>query len=208
LIEFPTKYKADKGEVEMSGRKLDIFILAILSVLIGLEFIFFHTFFKLKDHFPPFSYELMTAVLGTIFTVATMAAILKWQHREKLQREYEAHVFREKLKIYQELLKLIFEMYDDMKIDHEEITAIENKVGEACLVAGEDLVKNLSQFLLQLKIYGCLYHRNMKEEKKAHFVKYFKKHGDYLATSKDPESLKKENFQEYFISLDDITMKI
>ncbi|TCK02492.1 hypothetical protein [Phorcysia thermohydrogeniphila] len=187
----------------MSEQRLNTFILVALFLLIG--FVFFHVFFEAK--LSNFSYELMAAVLGTAFTVAVMAVILKWQYKEEQKSEYAVHVFRAKLKIYQELLKLIFEMDDDKIIEDKEITIIENKIGEACLVANASLVSMLSQFLLQLKMYGRLYPRDMDEEQIAHFVKYFRENKERLAFNKrvaDSEPLNEKNFSKFFVTLDEI----
>jgi hypothetical protein len=187
----------------MADRKVNVLIMLTLFLLVG--FVFFHTFFRL--HLSNFSYELMAAVLGTAFTVAVMAVILKWQYNEEQKSEYAVHVFKAKLEIYQELLRLIFEMDDDGVIEDKEITAFENKVGEACLVANASLVSMLAQFLLQLKMYGRLYPRNMDEEQVNHFVEYFRKNKERLSFEKrklDIETLNKQNFSEFFVALDEI----
>lgn len=187
--------------------KADIFILMFFLISIG--FGIFHVFFHLK--LSNFSYELMAAALGTAFTVAVMAIIMKWQYEEERKREYEVHVFKAKLKVYQELLELIFKMDDDGIIEKDEITAIENKVGEACLVASASLVSKLSQFLLQLKMYGRLYPRNMDEEQIRHFVSYFKENKERLALDKQSlklSTLSEQNFYEFFVTLDEVLQEM
>ena len=176
----------------------------VLFSLIIIAFILFHYIFTLK--LSSFTFEIIAAVLGTVFTVATMTLILKVQYKEEEKREYTSIVFTTKIKIYEELLELIFSMDDDNKIEEEEITKIENKIGEACLVANGKLVSMLSLFILQLKIYGCMYARSMDKKQVEHFIEYFKKNRDRLST--DKQNLNKEliiqNFEEFFISLDEI----
>ena len=198
----------------MSRRKIDILIFTCLLLIIG--FIFFHIFFHIEDKFKTHNlgFELISAVLGTTFTVAVMAVILKWQYEEEQMKEYKSRIFASKLKIYQELLALIFELDDDRIIEEKEILKLENKIGEACLIAGEPLVSMLSQFLLQLKLYGRLYFRNMDEDQLSHFVNYFKTHKELLSSenlrkrSLKPELLDKKTASKFFITLDDIVQSM
>ena len=56
-------------------------------------------------------------------------------------------------------------------------------------------------------MYGRLYPRNMDEEQVNHFVEYFRKNKERLSFEKrklDIETLNKQNFSKFFVTLDEI----
>lgn len=69
----------------------------------------------------------------------------------------------------------IFMMDDDGLITPEEISDVENKIGVACLVAGERLVMILTQFILELKLFGKIYARNLNNQQKEVFIGFMKR---------------------------------
>ena len=97
----------------------------------------------------------------------------------------------------------------------EELQTIENLVGVACLVAGEDLVDVFTQFVFQLKGYGVMYSRSMTDIQKEHFIGNVEKGlpvdyaSSWLAQSKyDHNKTPKEDPDFYFMSLDEVVQSM
>lgn len=172
----------------MKTRLGDIIVL-ILTIIFCLS-----AFLALREFFnkplSSFSTEILAAVLGSIVTVACMIVMLRLQARQETEKEWQGRLFEKKLSIYQDLLDTIFKMDDDGVITKQEIQDVENKVGVACLVAGEGLVKIMAPFVLQLKIYGCMYARSLSPEQREHFLEWYtKNYGDLDEEDEEDDEL-------------------
>jgi len=178
-------------------------ILAIIFCFVG--FIFLEKIFS-KD-IGEFSKAIFSAVIGSIFTVAAMTVVIKLQTRQDREKEYLTKLFEKKLDIYKGFLELMFEADDDNVLEKEEIQNLENKVGEISLVAGAGLVSCLVQFMLQLKIYGCIYPRSMSLEQRKHFINYFSKN-ELLSINKQRIPVTMENFEKLFVKIDEVIQAI
>ena len=186
----------------------DSLIVLYAAIFAIFAFLFLHLFFKQGVN--DFTIEILAATLGASFTVAAMMVVMKIQTRHEREGEFAKRLFDKKIDMYQTILEVIFKMDDDNIIDKDEIEEVENKIGEAAMVASSDLVSVFSQFIIQLKIYGTLYPRSMTKRQIVHFVEYFKKHDEYLAVIyKDVKTpLEEETFDEYFVSLDNVVQSI
>ncbi len=186
----------------------DNLIVLYAAIFAIFAFLFLHLFFKQGVN--DFTIEILAATLGASFTVTAMMVVMKLQTRHEREGEFAKRLFDKKIDLYQSILEVIFRMDDDNVIDKEEIEEIENKIGEAAMVANADLVSGFSQFIVQLKIYGCMYPRSMNKKQINHFVKYFKKHENFLANiyQKLETPLGEETFEDYFISLDNLVQLI
>jgi len=186
----------------------DSLIVLYAAIFAIFAFLFLHLFFKQGVN--DFTIEILAATLGASFTIAAMMVVMKIQTRHEREGEFAKRLFDKKIDMYQTILEVIFKMDDDNIIDKDEIEEVENKIGEAAMVASADLVSVFSQFIIQLKIYGTLYPRSMTKRQIVHFVKYFKKHDEYLAVIyKDVKTpLEEETFDEYFVSLDNVVQSI
>ncbi len=162
-----------------SSKQKDTLIVLYAAIFAIFAFLFLHLFFKQGVN--DFTIEILAATLGASFTVSAMMVVMKIQSRHEREGEFAKRLFDKKIDMYQTILELIFKMDDDNIIDKDEIEEVENKIGEAAMVASSDLVSVFSQFVVQLKIYGTLYPRSMTKKQIAHFVKYFNKHNEYLA---------------------------
>lgn len=164
----------------------------------------------------PIVSEFISAVFGSIITVAAMAVMLRMQSRQEQHREFSSRLFDRKLELYTDLLNTVFACDDDNLIEKDEIQEIENKVGVCCLVASEDLVSVFSQFVYQIKVYGVLYYRSMVTEQIEHFSKFVDSElnmndpiGSKLAVCKYNLALPVSgNEMDYFVSLDDCIQMI
>ena len=177
----------------------------LLSYLLIREMLIF------ADGRSPIITELMAAILGSIITVAAMASMIKMQATQDKEKEYAAKIFDYKVTIYDKLITAIFKSDDDNILDKEEIGAIENHVGIACMVANEKLVSQFAQFVIQLKGYGVMYFRSMSPMQVEHFGKFvaaelsLKPKRSQLSYSKhELGPLVAGHEGKYFLSLDEL----
>jgi hypothetical protein len=196
----------------------------IVSGSLVLSYLLIGNLLEFAEGKSPIITELMAAILGSIITVAAMAAMIKMQARQEKEKEATAKVFEYKVQLYNDLLNDIFRCDDDNVLSDTEINEIENKIGIACLVAGESLVSAFAQFVWQLKLFGVMYFRTMTNEKsepeKARFEHFIKKLNDELKKSAqesvlsfNKHSLKgkynaEKNPERYFISLDELLQEM
>jgi len=198
----------------MKERSIGDYIFIILSILFTVSvFALLHEMFNRNIN--NFTNEILAAVLGSIIIVASMAIMLRIEARQEREKEFSGTLFQHKIQIYEKLLKAIFEADDDNVITKGEVQKIENLVGMACMVANEDLVSRLSQFIYQFKVYGVMYFRSMTTTQKEHFIALieqevkkeeevsvlaFEKHALEVDVRKNPEA--------YFLSLDELIQGI
>jgi hypothetical protein len=196
-----------------SSADLWVPILGSLFCISG--FLFLHEAFK--HNLEGFPHEIFVAVMASVFTVVCMAMLMRAQARHERERVFHSHVFQSKLKIYEKLLSLIFEMDDDGIITEQEIKAVENHAGAAALVAGERLVCVLAQFVLQLKLYGRVYIYNLDHEQALRFCDSLNApshhengfDGMYLCPPKAAlrrvhHKISNLDAKDYFVSLDEV----
>ncbi len=158
--------------------------------------------------------HFIAAILGSIITVAILSALIRVQTKHEIHREFSSRLFEQKLNIYRTLVETIFKADDDNAISRKEVQNIENQIGVACLVAGEEMVSICAQFLFQLKTYGVLYYRSMinNSGQKEHFesivAEELKKNNasdSFLANSKYQLKIPASgNAEKYFVALDDL----
>jgi hypothetical protein len=200
--------------MKRQGWTILIILLSIVFAVSG--FIFLHEYYS--KEISDFSVEIMAAVIGTIFTVSAMAILMRMEAAQEKEKEFAKDIFTKKIQLYENLIIAIFEMDDNDKIEKDEVTDIENKIGIACLVAGENLVSVLSQFLIQLKLFGRISKEIMHKDKFVEqFIAHFQENLDHLADSKkwllDKKNKKRkelvlENFEAFFISLDGLVQAV
>ena len=153
------------------------------------------------------SQEIFSAVLASIFTVAAMTIVIKLQSRQEKEKVFASKVFEKKLEIYQELLQILFKADDDNLLEDSEIQQIENKIGEASIVANARLVSCFSQFMIQVKIYGCLYPRSMNDKQREHFINLIRTNG-LISETKKRYVTDIRDFEKIFVTIDDLIQGI
>lgn len=158
------------------------------------------------------STEILSGVVGAIITTASMLILLRMQSTQEKEKEFASRVFEKKLQIYQELLMSIFMMDDDGLITPKEISDVENKIGVACLVAGERLVMILTQFILELKLFGKIYAKNLNSQQMEAFIGFMKQnhrwHLKHECKNLSIEDLSADCVNKYYVSLDDLVDEI
>lgn len=178
-------------------------LLAIILCIFGI--IFLEKIYN--SNVSSLSQEIFSAVLASIFTVAAMTIVIKLQSRQEKEKEFASKLFEKKLMIYQELLMILFKADDDNILDDNEIQMIENKIGEASIVANSRLVSCFSQFMIQVKIYGCLYPRSMSEKQIEHFKDFIAKYG-FISETKKKVNSDFNDFEKMFVTIDDLIQGI
>lgn len=178
-------------------------LLAIILCIFGI--IFLEKIYN--SNVSSLSQEIFSAVLASIFTVAAMTIVIKLQSRQEKEKEFASKLFEKKLMIYQELLMILFKTDDDNILDDNEIQMIENKIGEASIVANSRLVSCFSQFMIQVKIYGCLYPRSMSEKQIEHFKDFIAKNG-FISETKKKVNSDFNDFEKMFVTIDDLIQGI
>lgn len=201
--------------MKQQGWTILIILLSIVFAASG--FIFLHEYYS--KEISDFSVEIMAAVIGTIFTVSAMAILMRMEAAQEKEKEFAKDIFTKKIQLYENLITAIFEMDDNDTIEKDEVTDIENKIGIACLVAGENLVSVLSQFIIQLKLFGRISKEIMRKDNYVEqFIAHFQENPDHLADTKKAllsgKNIKKrkklivDNFEYFFISLDGLVQAV
>ncbi|MGB2679852.1 MAG: hypothetical protein WBE39_00865 [Candidatus Competibacter sp.] len=186
-----------------------IFLITAFLFCLG-TFIVLHEFFD--KNINNLSTEILAGVVGAIITTASMLIMFRLQANQEKEKEFSSRIFEKKLQIYQELLLSIFCMDDDQIISPKEIIDIENKIGVACLVAGEKLVMILTQFMIELKLFGKIYARNLNNKQKEMFINFMKNnaqwHLKHECKELPIENLSNDSIEKYYVSLDDLVDEI
>lgn len=188
---------------KLNFHELTIILLAIGLCVIGI--LFLEEIYN--SNIGGLSQEIFSAVLASIFTVSTMTIVMKLQSRQEKEKEFASKVFEKKLAIYQDLLQILFKADDDNILDDTEIQMIENKIGEASIVANARLVSCFSQFMIQIKIYGCLYPRSMNAKQRKHFIDLIKRNG-LICEAKKRYVTDITDFDKIFVTIDDLIQGI
>ncbi len=189
-----------------------------IAIVIFSAFIFLTIRYVLQyaEERSPFIFEFYAATLGALITASAMTILMKLQSQHEQHKEFASRLFDKKIELYSRLIDTIFEMDDDKIITRQEINNVENRIGGCSLVASEELVGLLSQFMYQLKVYGVVYRRNMTEEQRTHFrgfIELEKQKQDparsFLAVQKWQLIYPiKGNEDKYFVSLDELIQGI
>ena len=185
---------------------MDLLYIFVAIGFLGTAYLVLHKFSSMK----PSGYvvEILAAVVGAVITVSAMLIMIKLQAKQEKEKEFSTRLFQQKLMLYRELLLDIFKMDDDGIIDAEEVQHIENVIGTACLVAGQDLVMMFSQFMWQLKLFGKIYPKNLDETHKNAFVEHLRKHPEYHFKPECKDltiyELSLDEIPKYYVSLDDL----
>jgi hypothetical protein len=156
-----------KDGASVRSRLSDTVIYAAGAAFCGAGFLLLHEGLAGEVH--TLAHELFAAALATIFTTVALNILMRSQAREDREKEFYGHVFQVKLRMFEQLLTLVFAMDDDEVITEQEIREVENHGGAIALIAGEAMVATMAQFMHQLKLYGRLYFRDLDDEQKRMF---------------------------------------
>ena len=183
--------------------------LSIILSIVFLTVVFLAVREICKYSADPLVMQLICVTISVVVSVVTMSTILGNQAEQEKKKEFSAHLFEQKIAIYEKFLDAIFRSDDDNVVTREEIAEIENITGVIALVADEELVRVLSIFMVQLKSYGVIYERSMTVSQRESFCIYIEKNkneNDFIIKRHKLKSNQntKGNTQDYFISIDDV----
>jgi hypothetical protein len=182
----------------MNRRNKDIMLVSLAILFCAAAYFLLDLFFEFKG--ADLSIEVIAAILGAALTVVAMALLIGLQTRAETKKEFQALMYSKKLAIYQDLVDFIFKMDDDKIRTEVEVGELENRVGLACLVAEDKLIRVLGLFAWQLKIFGCIFFKRLSKE---HYPIYIEQYNQTFSTQVDERSL-----GEHFISIDEILKAI
>ena len=197
-----------KNDVAKKKSGVDVVLLVVGAMFLLVAFTSLHYLYAVK--LPVFSQDMLSAALGAVLTVAAMALIMRMQSRSETEKDFLGSLFNDKLNMYSDFLSSAFESDDDNILDKDEISVLENKAGTISLIASRELVGVLSQFIFQLKTFGCMYERSLTQIQRNSFVDMVKSGELKLALSKRiqkefPENNDlNQNLEWYFVTLDDL----
>ncbi len=179
-------------------------------IFILIQYFFIGEVLESAEDVSPLVFEFFAAVMGSVITVGAMALIMQTQVKHETHKEFASRIFEKKLQIYQDLLEKIFSIDDDSVIEEDEIHAVENQIGVACMVANKELVSILAQYMYQLKVFGVLYFRSLNEQQLQVFRSLIEDEktklpeDSILAQHKhDLQAPVAGNEKQYFLSLDE-----
>jgi hypothetical protein len=158
-------------EIKRNRKSNERVLAGIMILFIVFSYLLFDKIFA-RD-LPPFAYNIMASVLGTMITIALMMLLMQYQVKSEQEKEFKAILFEKKIQIYREFLNLVFKMDDDNLIDKNEVQEVENMLSEVSLVGSKELVEVCCKFIVQLKCYGVLYTRSMMPSQIRHYEQTF-----------------------------------
>ena len=100
-------------------------------------------------------YEMFAAVLGVIITAVITMILLRGQSDTDIQREREAKIFEEKLRIYQEYLRTLCEVVEDGSLSEEDKNRLEFQTSYVAMHCRPEHIAKVSQGVKELIAYTC-----------------------------------------------------
>ena len=126
-------------------------IVMVLTVaLVAVSSILLHVMFSrsLTD----LAIELMAAALAVVLVVASVGVTIHFQSKAETERQYRVCLFENKMKVYTKFLEVTAKSDDDdRKIGNREVDEIRNQARVAAMLAKEDLVVCLADFVANLE---------------------------------------------------------
>ena len=189
-----------------------ILIVGLGVIFFLIAFLTFHIIYKYRVATDSLAQQLIGMGISAIVSLVTMNIIITMQKEKDIQKEFFATLFEKKIEIYEKYLEFIFRMDDDNLIEQREIQEVENQTGVIALVAGKELVSVLSQFVVQLKVYGIIYERSMTDKQREHFKVYMIENKNLGMKFKESHAKFDKNdkfgIAGYFVSVDDVVQAI
>jgi hypothetical protein len=151
-------------------KKLANTSLLIAILLAILVFLFFEKIFRAFGLTSGgYSYEILCALLGTIFTASIMAFMLHEQSKAEELKERNVEIFRLKITEYKEFIDFICKITEDKKISHIELRSLENWFYRLSMVARSETLDIIGEFIAQLKHFPVLAFREVTPQMKEKF---------------------------------------
>ena len=90
-------------------------------------------------------YQMFSAILGVIITVIITNLLLNSQSRSDIERERNSEIFREKLRIYQEFLKALYDVLKEEAVTPEEVMRLQFQTSYIAMHTSSKNIREVSQ---------------------------------------------------------------
>ena len=95
-------------------------------------------------------YEMFAAVLGVIITAVITMILLRGQTNNDVERERDAKVFEEKLRIYQDFLQKLQDVIKDHTLSDEEKTLLQFQASYVAMHCEPECIQKVSESVKQI----------------------------------------------------------
>lgn len=135
------------------------------GLLTVIAYVFFKPFYNMEG-WPPYTSEIMAAILGAIFTALITSVLLEKQSEAEEKKEKNIGVYNKKFEVYSKFVSI----YNEIPKEREDIcqSHIKSLIACACdvyLVATkEDTIKEINSFLFFVKTTNVFYEDQLRYE--------------------------------------------
>ena len=135
--------------------------ISVALALIACAIVVFLRLFSVADLW----FQMYAAILGVIITAIITQVLLKGQTESDTEREKNAEVFREKLKIYMDFLKMLCDTLKDKKLTEEESMLLQFQISYIAMHTQSKNIEMLSRNVKDIvEIYTKPGHKPTSEE--------------------------------------------
>ena len=128
---------------------------ALISISILVVFVCFFAVYLRLFTGKELWYEMFAAVLGVIITAVITMILLRGQTNNDVERERDAKVFEEKLRIYQEFLQQLQEVIKDGTLTEEEKILLQFQVSYVAMHCEQECIEKVSTSIKQILACKC-----------------------------------------------------
>lgn len=114
--------------------------ISIVLALVACLVVVFLRLFSVADLW----FQMFAAILGVIITAIITQVLLKGQTESDAERERNSEVFREKLKIYMDFLRTLYETLKDKKLTEEEAMQLQFQISYIAMHTKSKNIEHLS----------------------------------------------------------------
>lgn len=100
-------------------------------------------------------YEMFAAVLGVIITAVITMVLLRGQTNNDVERERDAKVFEEKLRIYQDFLQKLQDIIKDHALSDEEKILLQFQTSYVAMHCEQECIKEVSESVKKILTREC-----------------------------------------------------
>ena len=135
--------------------------ISVALALIACAIVVFLRLFSVADLW----FQMYAAILGVIITAIITQVLLKGQTESDTEREKNAEVFREKLKIYMDFLKMLCDTLKDKKLTEEESMQLQFQISYIAMHTQSKNIELLSRNVKDIvEVYTKPGHKPTSEE--------------------------------------------
>ena len=115
-----------------------------ISIALGLSAVIIAVAFRLFSE-EDLWFQMFSAILGVIITIIITNLLLNSQTSSDLERERNAEIFKEKLRIYQEFLQALHEVLKEDTVTPDEALRLQFQTGYIAMHTGSRHIREVSE---------------------------------------------------------------